>query len=186
MSRHDDLTGVRGDDDVTGVVPRDDVTGVVPTVEDDATQVIRSEEELAVATQAREAGKVGVRKVVDYERAATVVPVGTEHADLERQVAVAGDTGEVEVLPDGSISIPVFQEELVIEKRLVVRERVIVRKHTVSEDRLVEADLRRERVEIEADPEVANRVTHEDGGSWGSVQGDNAGSPARTVQGGPA
>ena len=47
------------------------------------------------------------------------------------------DSGEVEVLPDGSVSIPVFQEELVIEKRLVVRERVIVRKHTVTEDRLL-------------------------------------------------
>jgi len=66
-----------------------------------------------------------------------------EHADLEREAPEEGDSGEVEVLPDGSISIPVFEEELVVEKRLVVRERVIVRKQMVSEDRVVEADLRR-------------------------------------------
>jgi len=152
---------------------------------DDDTEVIRREEELRVATTAHESGRVGVRKVVDHEQAATVVPVGTEHADFERQPVGEADSGEVEVLPDGSISIPVFQEELVIEKRLVVRERVIVRKHTVFEDQLVEADLRRERVEVEADAEVADRVRHEDGRSWGSVRGDDAGAPA-TIQGGAA
>ena len=153
---------------------------------DDDTAVIRREEELRVGTSTREAGKVGVRKVVDSERTSTVVEVGTEHADFERQRVAEADSGEVEVLPDGSISIPVFQEELVIEKRLVVRERVIVRKHTVSEERLVEAELRRERVEVETDPEVADRVMHEDGGSWGSVRGDDAGPPATTIRGGAA
>ena len=152
-------------------------------VVDDTTEVIRREEDLTVTTTPREAGRVGVRKVVDTERAATVVPVGTEQAELERHAVGEADSGEVEVLPDGSVSIPVFQEELVIEKRLVVRERVIVRKHTVVEDRLVEADLRRERVEVEADPEVADRVRHEDGRFWGSVSGDDAGDPA-TIQGG--
>jgi uncharacterized protein (TIGR02271 family) len=157
----------------------------VPIQPDDMTGVIRREEELTVATDAREAGRLGVRKVVDHERASTVVPVGTEHADLERHPVTEADTGEVEVLPDGSVSIPVFQEELVIEKRLVVRERVIVRKHTVSEDRLVEADLRRERVEVEVDPEIADRVRHEERGSWGSVRSDQTGAPA-TTQGGAA
>ena len=152
---------------------------------DDDTEVIRREEELRVATTAHEAGRVGVRKVVDHEQTSTIVPVGTEHAEFERHPVAEADSGEVEVLPDGSISIPVFQEELVIEKRLVVRERVIIRKQTVVEDRLVEADLRRERVEVEADPEVADRVTHEDGRSWGSVRGDDAGAPA-TIQGGAA
>jgi uncharacterized protein (TIGR02271 family) len=153
---------------------------------EDVTQVVRQEDELVVGTEAHEAGRVGLRKVVDYEPASTVVDVGTEHAELERHRAVQGDSGEVEVLPDGSISIPVFQEELVIEKRLVVRERVIVRKNTVTEERLIEADLRRERVEVEADPEVAGRVTHEETDSWGSVTGDRAGSPATTIQGGAA
>ncbi len=124
----------------------------------DDTSVVRHEEELVTGTTVEEAGRVGVRKLVDHERVETVVPRGVEHAEFERQAPVEGDTGEVEVLADGSVSIPVFEEELVIEKRLVVRERIIVRKHTVTEERRVEADLRHERVEVEADPEIAGRV----------------------------
>ena len=160
------------------------------TIEDtgmtDDTSVIRSEDELRVATVSREAGTVGVRKVVERNRTDTIVSVGTEHAEMERQSVLEGDSGEVEVLPDGSVSIPVFEEELVVEKRLVVRERVIVRKHTVSEDRRVEADLRRERVEIEVDPEVADRLMHEEPADSGSPTGEDAGSPARTFRGGAA
>jgi uncharacterized protein (TIGR02271 family) len=66
----------------------------------------------------------------------------------------AGDSGQVEYRADGSVSIPIFEEELVCEKRLVVKERIVVRKETVTEDQVVEADLRRERVEVDADPEV--------------------------------
>jgi len=124
----------------------------------DDTAIIRNEDELTVGTWPREAGRVGVHKVVDHEHTSTVVAVGTEHAELERQAPGEADSGEVEILEDGSISIPVFQEELVVEKRLVVRERIIVRKHTVTEDQLVEAELRRERVEVDADPEVADRI----------------------------
>ena len=120
--------------------------------------VVRQEEELVTDTVVAEAGRVGVRKVVDHDRVETVVPRGVEHAEFERHAPGEADSGEVEILADGSVSIPVFEEELVIEKRLVVRERVIVRKHTVTEEQRVEADLRRERVEVEADPEVADRV----------------------------
>lgn len=129
----------------------------VPATEDDATVVLH-EEELDVTIAEREAGRVGVRKIVERERVQTVVPRAVEQAELERQAPADGDSGEVEILPDGSVSIPVFEEELVIERRLIVREQVIVRKHTVTEDRKIEADLRRERVEVEADPEVAGRV----------------------------
>ncbi len=125
--------------------------------------VVRHEEELVTGTVAKEAGRVGVRKLVDHERVETVVPRDVEHAEFERQPPGEVDSGEVEVLADGSVSIPVFEEELVIEKRLVVRERIIVRKRVVTEERRVEADLRRERVEVEADLEVADRVQTSDG-----------------------
>ena len=160
-----------------------DETGVIRT---DDTAVIRSEEDLRVRTVSKEAGAVGIRKTVDHNWAHTVVPVGVEHAATERQAPLEGDTGEVEILPDGSVSIPVFEEELVIEKRLVVRERIIVRKHTVTEDRRVEAELRRERVDVEADPQVAGRVMHEERADWGSPSGQQAGSSARSFQGGAA
>lgn len=126
--------------------------------EHDQTEVIRSEEELDLATIREEVGRIRARKVVDHERVEQIVPVGVEHAAAEHVPAAEGDSGQVETLPDGSMSIPVFEEQLVVEKRLVVRERIIIRKHTVFEEQRVEADLRRERVEIEADDAVADRV----------------------------
>ena len=121
-------------------------------------EVIRSEEELDVATTAHEAGRVRARKVVEHEQVEQVVPVAVEHAATERVATLEGDSGQVETLPDGSMSIPVFEERLVVEKRLVVRERIIIRKHTVYEDQRVTADLARERVEIEAEESVGDRV----------------------------
>ncbi len=148
--------------------------------------LLRSEEELELGTEPVRAGTVRARKTVDHERVEEVVRRGVEHAEVERFDVTEADSGEVETLPDGSVSIPVFEEQLVVEKRLVVRERIVIRKHTVTEERLVEADLRRERVEVDVDSEVADRVTHEDGRSWGSVTGEHAGAPATTIQGGAA
>lgn len=62
------------------------------------------------------------------------------------------DSGEVETLPDGSISIPILEEELVVTKRVVVRERLIVHKDSEVEHRAVGAELRRERVEVRNEP----------------------------------
>ena len=115
-------------------------------------EVTVSEERLRVGAEREQIGSARAVKHVDVEQAQARVERGTEHADLERSVVddVEGDSGEVETLPDGSISIPVFEEQLVITKRLVVRERVILRKHTVYEEQVVTADLRRERLEVEA------------------------------------
>ncbi|HEX9991980.1 MAG TPA: DUF2382 domain-containing protein [Acidimicrobiales bacterium] len=124
----------------------------------DVAEVVRSEEELAAGTTREEAGRIRARKVVESEPVEEVVAVGIEHADVERTAAPAGDSGLVETLPDGSVSIPVFEEQLVVEKRLVVRERIIIRKHTVTEDRVVTAELRKERVEVDADDAVADRI----------------------------
>ena len=116
----------------------------------EAAEVVRSEERLHVGTETRETGRVRALKRVEHEGVQTRVDRGTEHAELDR-VPVAdaeADSGQVETLPDGSLSIPVFEEQLVVTKRLVVRERVVVRKHTVYEEQLVRADLRKERLEV--------------------------------------
>lgn len=118
----------------------------------------RSEEHLGVDVADHEVGRVRARKVVDVDAVVERVDVGTEHADVERHAPLEADSGEVETLPDGSLSIPVFEEQLVVTKRLVVRERIVIRKRTVVEEQVVSADLRRERIEIDADPAVAERV----------------------------
>jgi uncharacterized protein (TIGR02271 family) len=121
-------------------------------------ELVRSEEELEVGVAERTAGAVRAKKSVDTEHVEQLVDRGIEHAEVERAAPVAGDSGEIETLSDGSISIPVFEEQLVVEKRLVVRERIIIRKHTVVEHELVEADLKKERVDVEADDAVRGRV----------------------------
>lgn len=127
---------------------------------DDPVEIVRHEEQLVTGTEVRAVGDVRFRKEVDVVNEQVVVGRGVEHADVERLPATEGgtDSGLVETLPDGSISIPVFEERLVIEKRLVVRERIVVRKHTVTEERVVDAELRRERVEIDVDESVRDSV----------------------------
>lgn len=119
---------------------------------DDDVTVVRSEEELRPRVERHESGRVRARTEVDVERESRVVERGIEHAEVERApVDDDGDDGQVWHLPDGSVSIPVYEEELVVTKRRRVRERVVIRKSTTTERAVVDADLRRERIEIDAD-----------------------------------
>jgi uncharacterized protein (TIGR02271 family) len=111
--------------------------------------LILREEELELGTVVRDAGAVRARKRIEREEVSELVPREFEQAEIERVPAVEGDSGEIETLPDGSISIPLLEEELVVSKRLVVRERIVIRKETAIEEREVRAELRRERLEIE-------------------------------------
>ena len=123
---------------------------------EDSRELTLAEERMQAGTRTEEIGRARAVKHVDTEHVTTRVERGTEHADTER-VAVedaSGDSGQVETLEDGSLSIPVFEEQIVVTKKLVVRERVIVRKHTVYEEHVVSADLRRERLEVEGDGDV--------------------------------
>lgn len=108
-----------------------------------------AEEQLAVGTRAVQAGEVGIRKTVDTERVRRTVPVAREEVTVERRPATGLDaaTAQVEVTDD-EIRIPIFAEEVVVEKRLVPKEEYVVRKRRVTETRTVEADLRRERLEV--------------------------------------
>ena len=116
----------------------------------DGRSVVRHEEELDVRTESETYGVVRARKRVDSERVVEDFDREIEYADELDRVAVSeGDSGEVETLPDGSVSIPLFEERLVVRKELVVRERVILRKRTLTEREHVEAELRREHVDID-------------------------------------
>jgi uncharacterized protein (TIGR02271 family) len=137
------------------VTPSERRSGERPPASDDA-MVVRGEEELVTETRPRTAGSVRVRKEVETYPIDKVVHRQQERIDEvgERVPAAEGDSGEIETLEDGSVSIPVFEEELVVTKRLRVTERLILRKTTVVDEHHIETSLRRERVEIEADPGV--------------------------------
>jgi uncharacterized protein (TIGR02271 family) len=114
----------------------------------------RYEEALQVENEREPAGVVRIRKRLETGAVEEEVLREVQEAGVERVAVEGEDSGLVETLPDGSVSIPVFEEELVVTKRRVVRERVIVRKETRVERETVTADVRRERVEIDADPGV--------------------------------
>ncbi len=125
------------------------------TENEDAT-ISLSEDRLQTSRETVETGRVRARKRSKTQTVEQRVPRGVEHAEVDRTGQVLeGDSGKVETLEDGSLSIPVFEEQIVVEKRLVVRERIIVRKHTVYEEHVVSADLRREELDIEVDGDVS-------------------------------
>ncbi|MBD0330143.1 MAG: DUF2382 domain-containing protein [Thermoleophilia bacterium] len=127
--------------------------------------MVRHEEELEVGAREGVGGSVRARKRVDVEPVSQLVDREVEHFDeVERVPVGGGDSGEVETLPDGSVSIPILEEELVVSKRVVVRERVIVRKRAETQTHRVEAELRKERIELDADAGVElDRSTEREG-----------------------
>ena len=63
----------------------------------------------------------------------------------------AGDSGEIETLPDGSISIPILEERLVVQKQTFVRERIVVSKDVETTTERIEESVRKEQFALEAD-----------------------------------
>ncbi|HEV8045149.1 MAG TPA: PRC and DUF2382 domain-containing protein, partial [Rubrobacter sp.] len=113
-------------------------------------RVQRSEEELRVDTTKREAGALRVRKRVRTERETIEVPIRREEVHVER-VPVSGETPtEIEIGED-EVVVPVIKEEIVVSKRPVVKEEVRIRKDVVEDTEVVEADVRREEIDVEDD-----------------------------------
>jgi stress response protein YsnF len=118
------------------------------------TEAMTREERQRATQGLSQPGTGWAGKDVGVERVAEYFPRDVEEIEMEHIDPNEEDSGEIETLPDGSLSIPILEEELVITKRVVVRERIIIRKQIQKEQVLVEADLRRERVSIVADAEV--------------------------------
>ena len=121
-----------------------------------------AEEELDVVKRDRQAGEVRLRKDVVNETKRIDVPVTREEIHVER--VPAGERREAQpgerAFEEGSVSMPIHEEEVEIRKRPVVKEEVRLRKDRVTEQRVAEADVRKERVQVEgADP---GRIRRED------------------------
>lgn len=121
------------------------------------SELIRHEEELRVGKTVEVVGEAHARKRIEVEKVGQNVPRNVEQAHFERVAAGEGDSGEIETLPDGSVSIPLLEEELVVTKRVVVRERILIRKETLVEHERVEAELRREEIDVDVDGRESRR-----------------------------
>jgi uncharacterized protein (TIGR02271 family) len=119
-------------------------------LEDEAElRVRRSEEELRAGTREREAGSVKVRKRVRSYRERVEVPTRREEVSVER-VPVSGEASEAQIGAE-EVSVPVIEDEVVVQKKPVAKEEIRIRKDVVHERQIVEEDVRREEVEIEDD-----------------------------------
>ncbi|MDQ3611910.1 MAG: PRC and DUF2382 domain-containing protein [Actinomycetota bacterium] len=137
---------------------RDVVTPQRGPAEDDASgPMTRSEEELSVGTERREAGRARLRKYVETEQVTRQVPVRREQVRLEREPITESDpdaAAEGAVISEEEHEVTLTEERPVVEKRAVAKERVRLEKEQVTQDVTVSEDLRRERVDLD-DPEPA-------------------------------
>jgi uncharacterized protein (TIGR02271 family) len=121
----------------------------------DVERLTRAEEELQIGKRQVQAGEVVVGKHVETERVSTPVQRRVEHVRVERR-PVNEATGAAE-LREGEIRVPVMEEEVVVEKRPVVKEEVVVTREVATETQQVEADVRRERIDVSGDEELVDR-----------------------------
>lgn len=130
-----------------------------------------AEEELALYKNRVQAGSVDVHKRVETRHVRESVPVMHEEVTVERR-AVDNPDASAEVRYEGdTMIVPIVEEELVVQKRTVVREELVIRRKQVEREQVVEADLRRERVDVDG-PGI------DDGG----MRADAVSSPDRAVR----
>lgn len=115
----------------------------------DASYITRSEEELTTGKRKVQAGEVDVRKTVETEHVREKVPVMHEEVTVERRPVSAADAPRDAHVGADEIRVPVMAEEVVTEKRVVPKEELVIKKHAVQGEEVVEADLKKERVDVD-------------------------------------
>ena len=128
---------------------------------EDESYLTRSEEELAVGKKNVEAGSVDVRKRVETEHVKEQVPVTREEVTVERRPINAADAGKHSdgraQISEDEIRVPLMAEQVVVEKKAVPKEEVVIKKHATRDEQTVEADLKKERIEVDKHGDVARR-----------------------------
>ncbi|HYI60050.1 MAG TPA: PRC and DUF2382 domain-containing protein [Microlunatus sp.] len=120
-----------------------------------------SEERLAVGTERQEAGRARLRKYVVTENVTQTVPVQREEVRLEREPITDANVGAATSGPEISEEeheVVLHEERPVVEKETVPVERVRLDTETVTEQQTVDADVRKERVDVEGDVPGTDRA----------------------------
>lgn len=131
-------------------------------LEGDEARLTLSEEELAIRKQRMAAGEVDVHKRVETEHVSTPVTTTREEAVVERRPITDPTMHTGARIEGDEIRIPIMEEEVVVEKRVVPKEELVVKKHTITETENVEADLRKERVDVDRQGDVNLRDERRD------------------------
>lgn len=112
-------------------------------------RLVLSEERLAVDKRQVPAGEVELRKTVETERVRESVPLMHEEVSVERRPLRGTEAVPGATIGEDRVTVPLMAEEAVVDKRVVPTEEVVLNKRAVTEERVVEEDLRRERLVTE-------------------------------------
>jgi uncharacterized protein (TIGR02271 family) len=126
---------------------------------EDQAYLTLSEERLAVGTRDVKKGEVEVRKTVDTRHVEKDVPTTREEVRVERRPATPGMTADPQIRED-EVRVPVMGEEVVVEKRTVPKEEIVVSKERSADTKHVEADLRREHVDVDRKGDAGRESRH--------------------------
>ena len=117
-------------------------------VDQDRKTLTRSEEELNVGKREVKSGEGRVAKHVETEHVREPITRRHEELVVERRPVETGARADASIRED-EIRVPLMEEEVVVEKRPVVKEELVVGKRMVEERDVVEADVRREKFDVE-------------------------------------
>lgn len=121
---------------------------------ENASYLTLSEEQLAVGKRAVKQAEVHVHKSVETKHVEQEVPTMREAVTVERRPATPGMSAKP-TIGEEDIRVPVVGEELVTEKRTVPIEEIVIKKSAVRDMQTVEADLKREKVDVDREGDTA-------------------------------
>jgi uncharacterized protein (TIGR02271 family) len=122
-----------------------------PTTDDAVT---RSEEQLRVGTETREAGRARLRKHVVTEQQQVTVPVSREEVRVEREPitdANRGDAYDGPAISEEEHEVTLRAERPVVSTEAEAVERVRLGTQTVTEQQTVGGKVRKEQIEVDTD-----------------------------------
>ena len=131
---------------------------------DTDSAMTRSEEQLQVGTETREAGRARLRKYVVTENVTTTVPVSREEVRFEREPITDANRGEAMAggdLTSEEHEVVLTEEKVVVNKETVPVERVRVDKDTITEEQQVNEEVRKERIELDENASTHGQDTDE-------------------------
>jgi uncharacterized protein (TIGR02271 family) len=118
------------------------------------TAMTRSEEQLHVGTERREAGRARLRKYVETEQVTETVPVAKERAVVEREPITDANVGAAKdgpAISEEEHEVVLEEERAVVGKSTTPVERVRLDKTTEVEQQQVTEDVRKEQITVDGD-----------------------------------
>ncbi|MFF0989648.1 PRC and DUF2382 domain-containing protein [Kocuria nitroreducens] len=123
--------------------------------------VVRHEEQLHVGKEQRETGRARLRKYVVTENETVDVPLEREEVRVER-TPLSGTEATSGTIGEEDVEVTLHEERPVVAKETVGVEKVGLEKETVRDTERVDAEVRKEQVEVETDAERGTGLTDND------------------------